>query len=104
MLSGLVWLYRLGLRDEVFELVDHCSFAYAFDPRGRSPDSAGSNGVIFSQAYTARLMRDPRFPRLCAKLGLCDYWIKSGRWPDCAEVVTPFYDFRAECRRLAAAR
>ncbi|HEV2364985.1 MAG TPA: TIR domain-containing protein [Caulobacteraceae bacterium] len=100
-LSNLGLLYKLGLSDEVFELVDQSTFAYAFDPQLRSPDARGSNGVIFSNPRNAALMRDPRFPRLCAKLGLCDYWVESGRWPDCAEVVAPVYDFKAECRRLA---
>jgi adenylate cyclase len=46
------------------------------------------------------MIRDARFPRLCAKLGLCDYWVKTERWPDCADEVA--YDFKAESRRLAA--
>ena len=52
--------------------------------------------------HTAELMRDPRFARLCARLGLCDYWVKTDRWPDCAEAVAPYYDFKAEARRLAS--
>jgi hypothetical protein len=44
---------------------------------------------------------DVRFMRLCAKMGFCDYWVQTGRWPDCADKVP--YDFRAEARRLAAA-
>ena len=48
------------------------------------------------------MMRDIRFVGLCARLGLCDYWMKTGRWPDCADVVAPYYDFRAEARRLAS--
>ncbi len=47
-------------------------------------------------------MYDIRFVGLCAKLGLCDYWVKTGRWPDCAELVASDYDFKAEARRLAA--
>ena len=42
---------------------------------------------------------DPSFVGFCAKVGLCDYWIESGRWPDCADEVQ--CDFRAGTRRLA---
>jgi hypothetical protein len=45
------------------------------------------------------MMRDIRFVGLCAKLGLCDYWVASGRWPDCADRAP--YDFKAEAQRLA---
>jgi hypothetical protein len=38
----------------------------------------------------------------CTRLGLCDYWVKTGRWPDCADELTPYYDFRAEARRHVA--
>ena len=102
-LATATYLYRLGWRDEVFELIDEASFAFMFDPDRRSPNATASNGLIFSVAYNNAMMRDPRFPRLCAKLGLCDYWVKTERWPDCAEAVAPYYDFTAEARRLAAA-
>ena len=48
------------------------------------------------------LRRDPRFVTLCAKLGLRDYWTNTGRWPDCADPGALPYDFKAECRRMAA--
>ncbi len=41
------------------------------------------------------LRNDPRFPRLCARLGLVEFWLASGQWPDCADEVP--YDFRQEC-------
>jgi adenylate cyclase len=49
----------------------------------------------------AALRRDARFPRLCARFGLIDYWQQSGRWPDCVSEVADVYDFRAECERAA---
>ena len=58
--------------------------------------------IMFDVAYNRAMIRDVRFVRLCAKLGLCDYWLKSDCWPDCAEVVAPDYDFKAEARRLAS--
>ena len=96
-------LSRMGLNDQVFELIDQASFGFMFDPEQRSPNATTSNGIIFSVIYNTPMLRDPRFPRFCAKLGLCDYWVKTERWPDCAETVAPYYDFKAECRRLAAA-
>jgi hypothetical protein len=58
---------------------------------------------MFSHEEAGAMMRDVRFVRLCAKLGLCDYWVNTGRWPDCADAVATYYDFRAEARRLASA-
>lgn len=37
----------------------------------------------------------PRFPALCARVGLAQYWLDTKKWPDCA-TETP-YDFRAAC-------
>jgi adenylate cyclase len=98
--DALTVLYRLGFGDEVFNLVDEASFAHMFDPEQRSPNRTDLS-AIFSLAHNGGLMRDPRFPRLCGKLGLCDYWVATDRWPDCADEVP--YDFRTEARRLAAA-
>ena len=102
-LFTLTFLYRLGLADEVFDLVDQAHFAYIFDSDRRSPNATGSNGLIFGVVFNSAMMRDRRFPRLCDKLGLCDYWVMTERWPDCADAVAPHYDFTAEARRLAAA-
>jgi TolB-like protein len=99
-LESLTSLYRLGFRQEVFDLIDQCSFAYFFDPGLRSPGGL-SAAALFSIAHNKEMMHDHRFPRLCAKLGLCDYWVQTERWPDCAVFVP--YNFRAECRRLTIA-
>lgn len=45
---------------------------------------------------------DPRFVQLCARLGLVEYWMTTQHWPDCADEVSPYYDFKAECARVAA--
>ena len=99
-LSSFAFLYRLGLADEAFQLIDQASFAYMFDPELRSPNGAIDDGVIFSILHKPEMFKDIRFVRLCAKLGLCDYWVNTGSWPDCAEAVAPYYDFKAEARRL----
>jgi hypothetical protein len=44
------------------------------------------------------LRNDPRFARLCARLGLVELWTATDVWPDCADEVP--YDFRAECARV----
>ena len=43
---------------------------------------------------------DARFVILCDKLGLADYWLSTGCWPDFAEEVASLYDLKAECQRL----
>jgi adenylate cyclase len=53
--------------------------------------------VIFFGFQAAALRADERFPLLCARLGLVDYWRQSGHWPDCATDVP--YDFKAECEK-----
>ncbi|MGH6878336.1 MAG: winged helix-turn-helix domain-containing tetratricopeptide repeat protein, partial [Rhizomicrobium sp.] len=94
--STYVLLYRLGLADETFELIEQSSFAYMFDPTEPTTNGRIDDGLIFSLLHSNAMVRDVRFVRLCAKLGLCDYWVKSGNWPDCAETVAPCYDFKAE--------
>ena len=96
-------LCQYGLRVEAFELMDRASFAYVFDPQQRSPNVGFNTGIIFCPVFNSELMGDVGFVRLCSKLGLCDYWLKSGKWPDCAEEGMLPYDFKAECRRLAGA-
>ena len=93
-------LHSLGAEDETFELVDQASFANMFDPNG-PPPAGGSPAIIWLPLYEP-MRRDPRFVALCAKLGLCDYWVKSAQWPDCAVTGVLPYDFQAECRQLAA--
>ncbi len=52
--------------------------------------------VSFYYPEMAAFRRDPRFWPLAKRLGLVDYWVKSGHWPDfCAE---PGMD----CRKAAA--
>ncbi len=100
----MVWTGRCcahGLTDEVYEILDAASFARLFEDSGCMAGSDLSFNVLFSPAYAA-LRADPRFVRLCDKLGLCDYWVGAGVWPDCADELG--YDLRAEARRLVDAR
>jgi hypothetical protein len=67
---------------------------------GPPPAGASSVSTIFIPQLQGGMVRDPRFVRWCAKLGLVHYWLETGNWPDCADDVP--YDFRAECRKAAA--
>jgi adenylate cyclase len=51
--------------------------------------------------HSRALRRDVRFAKLCARVGLADYWRASGVWPDCAEDVAPLYDFKRACEEAA---
>jgi len=67
------------------------------DPRG----AAANDPALLFMPFAPRMRQDRRFVEVCARLGLVDYWLATGKWPDCvAEPGLP-YDFRAECRRLA---
>jgi len=109
--------YRLaGVEDpievcEVAEAAAHLGLleeAYAaggvarLGPAGASDDLLGPDAYrtsLLFQANMPELRNDPRFPRLCARFGLVEFWTSTGKWPDCAAEVP--YDFAAECARAA---
>lgn len=96
--SRLVYAAHLGLVDEAYQAVERARLG----PNGSSDDLMGPDGYrthLLFQAGMPELRNDARFVRLCARLGLVEFWLASGKWPDCADEVP--YDFRAEC---AAAR
>jgi TolB-like protein len=101
-ISDFTTLSRFGQAERVFALIEQASFDYMFNPEEASPNGAAGSSMMFNPGEAGAMMRDIRFVGLCAKLGLCDYWVKTGRWPDCADAVAPHYDFRAETRRLAS--
>ena len=95
-LARLVYTAHLGLVDDAYRLAD----AARLGPAGTPADVMGPDAYrpsILFQANMPALRDDPRFPRLCARLGLVDAWIATGTWPDCADEVP--YDFRAACAR-----
>jgi len=100
-LGVLCLTYRLGLHDETFELLTRASFDHLFIRDGHNSDGRFLTGIIFGCANKG-LRRDPRFVDLCAKLGLCDYWVSSDEWPDCVEEAVPFYDFKSRAAALVA--
>ena len=95
--SRLVYAAHLGLVDEAYRAAD----AARLGPAGTADDIMGPDGyrtALLFQAGMPELRRDPRFPRLCARLGLVEFWIGSGKWPDCATELP--YDFQRECAKV----
>ena len=97
-LSKLLAAYHRGGRDEAFDIVERASFDHLFQPSGRLSHGDYGLHVLFNGSQP--IHSDPRFVGLCAKLGLCDFWASTDRWPDCAARVASVYDFKAEARRL----
>ncbi len=87
---------HLGLGDPVYDLIDQVKLG----PSGVSGDHIGfgayRTGSMFSAA-TPEMRNDIRCVKLCARLGLVEYWLETQKWPDCADQVP--YDFRAECEK-----
>jgi TolB-like protein len=97
-LNYLVALRMLGLTEEAWDLAAQADYTHVFDPDGPLP-SGYFPGTIMGP--WSELNRDPRFIDLADRLGLCVYWSRSDRWPDCVE-WTP-YDFKTLARERAAA-
>ena len=95
--SRLVYAAHLGLVDEAYQAAESARLG----PAGTSDDMMGPDGYrtsLLFQADMPEIRNDPRFPHLCARLGLVEFWTATGKWPDCAEEVP--YDFKAECEKV----
>lgn len=95
-LSRLVYAAHLGLVDEAYRTVENARLG----PRGAADDVMGPDGyrpALLFHVAMPELRNDPRFVPLCARLGLVEFWLSTGQWPDCADEVP--YDFRAECEK-----
>ena len=101
--AGLEKLYvlaTLGRVDAAYNLAERSSYAAMFE-QGTFYMAGGHNiDFLCSTSHNRAMIDDPRFMRLCARLGLADYWVDTDRWPDCVD-ETP-YDFRLEARRWAS--
>ena len=93
-------MYYTGLHDETFDFIAKSDFE---TPTGGMPGGIFLSGIIFG-VTNIPMRNDPRFVLLCDKLGLCDYWVSTGRWPDCAQAVREHYDFRAAVHGVIVAR
>ncbi len=83
-------------------VIEHRPIAYDADDEGRGVARANIPAALFG-VPTEALRRHPRFAEACVRLGLYAYWQAHERWPDCVDDVAEFYDFKAECARVAAA-
>ena len=64
------------------------------------PDAMANSAYVLFRPGLAEVRRDPRFMQVAKRIGLIEYWEKSGRWPDfCADPDLP-YDCRKEAARL----
>jgi len=94
--SRLVYAAHLGLVEKAFEIAETACLG----PVGNDDDIMGPDGYRTSLLFQVRmpeLRNDPRFLRVCARLGLVEYWLATGKWPDCVDEVP--YDFKAECEK-----
>jgi TolB-like protein/tetratricopeptide (TPR) repeat protein len=94
--SRLVYSAHLGLVEEAYRAAETARLG----PAGTSDDIMGPDGYrtsLLFQAGMPELRNDPRFARLCARLGLVEFWMATGKWPDCADEVP--YDFKVECAK-----
>jgi hypothetical protein len=92
--ARLAYTAHLGLVEDAYRLVETARLG----PAGTVGDVLGPDAYrtsLLFQASMPELRNDPRFARLCARLGLVDLWMETGRWPDCADEVP--YDFRRAC-------
>ena len=87
---------ELGFVEESYELLDRTKLGPSGGPNDTLGNFAYRTPLLFLAAFP-RLNADPRFVKLCARLGLVEYWLTTQSLPDCAEVVP--YDFRAECEK-----
>lgn len=93
---AVMWPAVMGFANEACDILDSAKLG----PSGGPSDTLGVNAyrshMVFPAAYP-ELRANPRFVKLCARLGLVEYWLATGSWPDCADEVP--YDFRAECEK-----
>ena len=93
-ISRLVYSAHLGLVNEAYEVAETARLGPAGNSKHIMGPDAYRTSLLFQTAMP-EMRNDPRFPRLCARLGLVDYWTTTDTWPDCAGEVP--YDFKAEC-------
>lgn len=85
---------KFGFVDEIYELLDRAKLGPSGGPNDQRNFLAYTTGALFMIDFP-ELRVDPRFVKLCARLGLVEYWCTTQKWPDCADTVP--YDFRSAC-------
>lgn len=105
-LSTCIFAAGNGCGEKAFDVLDAALDA----GRQLKPDSHEAFGMARSQAPlqlfvnggSGPIWKHERFPALCARLGLAQYWLETKKWPDCASETA--YDFKAACAAAVAAR
>jgi tetratricopeptide (TPR) repeat protein len=95
--AQLVYAAHLGMVDLAYQL----AATACLGPTGSRDDIMGPDAYRTSLMFMSgmpELRNDPRFAQLCARLGLVEFWMTTGKWPDCTDQVG--YDFKAECARV----
>ena len=59
-------------------------------------------GDLWFRPALKRFRQDPRFMKLADKIGLVDYWRRSGHWPDFCREPDLSYDCKKEAAKLSA--
>ncbi|NNC76789.1 MAG: hypothetical protein HKN77_02430 [Woeseiaceae bacterium] len=98
-ISRLVYAAHLGLTEQTHLMAENVRLG----PVGTDDDIMGPDGYrtsLLFQVCMPEIRNDPRFIRLCARLGLVEYWNATGKWPDCVDEVP--YDFRAACKQAGS--
>ena len=99
-LAGAMGEVDLAIEHLLGTLRENRPLGFALENEGRSViDAATCSGLFMPNCEELR--SDPRFAEVCVRLGLHESWHETGHWPDCADELAPFYDFRAECGRIA---
>jgi len=80
-----------NLNDEIYQLV----------LPWRSGEELAALGDIWFRPALGGFRRDPRFMLVAKKVGLLDYWRKSGKWPDFCGDPDLSYDCKAEAAKLS---
>lgn len=104
-LSTCIFAAAHGCADRAFDVINAALDA----GRQLKPDNHEAFGMarsqsplqLFASTSGTPIWKHPRFPALCARLGLAQYWLDTKKWPDCATETA--YDFKAACAAAVAA-
>lgn len=83
----LLALSLFGKLDNAYQLLGDPAYQRVIDP-----------SILFRPEFAA-LRADPRFMLVAARLGLADYWLKSGQWPDFCNNERLRYDCKTEAAK-----
>jgi hypothetical protein len=105
-LSTCIFAASHGCSERAFDVIDDALDngrpLCADNHQGFGMARAQSPLQLFVGVGGEPIWRSPRFAKLCVRLGLAQYWLESGAWPDCADDVA--YDFRLACGEAVSSR